>query len=279
MPPYTFNETQWQNNDIYNLNNMFYYLYNKKQNIDFKQFSSVPATTSLYNKQIALYNSGTDYRLYSKINNSLKYITYNIQNTTNTWTGTNTFTKMVTISSSVYAKHIETSGGEGNLVLKNINIVHDLTWASSDNALYRQYSGGVLINQFYTNGNSYIMGGSFGISTPTPTCALDNVGFTKLGNADTPFKEAIISTRTAGVTGAVTYASYPSGVTSSDILPGSSVLMDYLDDGASWLSPEYSGNANYIYSFGFNSTGAYVKTNGASSVNHVVNFLIRYKVP
>ena len=107
--PYTFTQKEWRNIDLSYLNSTIFYILNKKQNIDFKQVSSVPSATRLYNKQLILYNSGASYRLYSKINDNLKYITFNIEDIANTWSGENTFSNTVTVT-TITATTLNVSG-------------------------------------------------------------------------------------------------------------------------------------------------------------------------
>lgn len=80
-----------RNIDLYNLNDNFWDIDVTKQEAAFRELSTVPTISDIFENEVLVYNSGSDYRLYSKINDAIKYITFNMEDSTNTWTGGNTF--------------------------------------------------------------------------------------------------------------------------------------------------------------------------------------------
>lgn len=79
------------NINLYNVNSNFWRLSVSKQNAAFRNLTAIPTIADMFAGEVCLYNSGDDYRLYTRIGNSILHALFNITETTNTWTATQNF--------------------------------------------------------------------------------------------------------------------------------------------------------------------------------------------
>lgn len=66
--------------NIFKLNNTLNYLYDNKQSIGFTQYTTIPTVNDLGDNEMVHYISGSNYRLYTKINDSLVYMPFSATN-------------------------------------------------------------------------------------------------------------------------------------------------------------------------------------------------------
>lgn len=122
------------NINLYNVNSNFWRLSVSKQNAAFRNLTAIPTIADMFAGEVCLYKSGDDYRLYTRIGNSILHALFNITETTNTWTATQNFddinvggfTKLGSDAPSIQCMYLSTTTASvqgGNTV-----VAHGLTY-------------------------------------------------------------------------------------------------------------------------------------------------------
>lgn len=202
---YDFNNTDSNTRKI---NSLSSYLEHNKQDAQFKLLTAAPGTQDLFNREINLYSLSGVQRQYTKISDTLYYITYNLEGASSTWTGQNTFGNT---SSTLYGKvNIVQTSTQSPAFVRGLEIVHPS--GTGDNGGYIGISmidvnkGGIICgdDDSYNDLCLQYLGGNVGIGTSSPTEELEVNGTVKASSIDCNDKHWEMinssSTLTAGTT-------------------------------------------------------------------------------